>query len=85
MSINTVNVFSASNLSEFMYKSLPKESTPHLKNPYDAIALLSHASMLAVGFRLIGLGEDHKIGMPPKTENIAELRWLEKEKLMVYL
>lgn len=64
MSINTGNVFSAMNLSEYMYQSLPKESTPHLKNPYDAIALLSHACMLAVGFRLVGLGEDHKIGMP---------------------
>ncbi|CAD6571255.1 MAG: hypothetical protein ASARMPREDX12_004288 [Alectoria sarmentosa] len=61
MSINHGNVFSAVNLSEYMYQSIPKESTPHLKNPYDAIALLSHACMLAVGFRLVGLGEDHKI------------------------
>lgn len=61
MSFNSGNVFSAKNLSEHMYQSLPKESTPHLKNPYDAIALLSHACMLAVGFRIIGLGEDHKI------------------------
>ena len=62
MSINTGNVFSAQNLSEYMYQSLPKESTPHLKNPYDAIALLSHACMLAVGFRLVGLGEKDKLG-----------------------
>lgn len=67
MSINHGNVFSAVNLSEYMYQSIPKESTPHLKNPYDAIALLSHACMLAVGFRLVGLGEDHKIGMPQYT------------------
>lgn len=64
MSINIGNIFSARNLSEHMYRSLPKESTPHLKNPYDAIALLSHGCMLSVGFRLIGLGEDHKIGRP---------------------
>jgi len=32
-----------------------------LKNPYDAIAALSHALMTAVGFRLIGLGEDHRL------------------------
>ena len=64
MSINSGNVLSAMNLSEYMYQSLPKEATPHLKNPYDAIALLSHGCMLAVGFRLIGLGEDHKIGTP---------------------
>lgn len=63
MSINTGNVFSAQNLSEYMYQSLPKESTPHLRNSNDAIALLSHACMLGVGFRLVGLGEDHKIGI----------------------
>lgn len=63
MSINTGNIFSAMDLSEYMYQSLPKDSTPTLKNPYDAIALLSHGCMRAVGFRLIGLGEDHKIGI----------------------
>lgn len=80
MSINSGNVFSAMNLSEHMYHSLPKDSTPQLKNPYDAIALLSHACMLAVGFRLVGLGEDHKIGIPQyislvqisKTDSTAE-------------
>ncbi len=65
MSINTGNVFSAVNLSEYMYQSLPKESTPQLKDSYDAIALLSHACMLAVGFRLVGLGENHKVGVCP--------------------
>ena len=65
MSINVGNVFSAKNLSEYIYKSLPKEPTPQIRNPYDAIALLSHACMLAVDFRLVGLGEDHKIGISP--------------------
>lgn len=69
MSINSGNVFSAKNLSEYMYQSLPKEASPHLKNPYDAIALLSHGCMLAVGFRLIGLGEDHKIGIYPQQQH----------------
>lgn len=63
MSINSGNVFSAKNLSEYMYTSLLKEPTPELRNPYDAVALLSHACMLAVGFRLLGLGEHHKIGV----------------------
>lgn len=63
MSINTGNVFSAVSLSEYMFQSLPKESTPQLRDSYDAIALLSHACMLTVGFRLVGLGENHKIGM----------------------
>ena len=62
MAVNTGNVFSALALSEHMAKSLPKEPTPQLRNPFDAIALLSHACMLAVGFRLVGLGEDHKLG-----------------------
>ncbi|KAL1960428.1 hypothetical protein VTO42DRAFT_7727 [Malbranchea cinnamomea] len=33
----------------------------NLKNPYEAVALVGHACMLAVDFRLIGLGEDHRI------------------------
>lgn len=73
MSINTGNVFSAMNLSEYMYQSLPKESSPQLKNPYDAIALLSHSCMLAVGFRLVGLGEDHKIGVPLEVQLFYQL------------
>lgn len=76
MSINAGNVFSAKNLSEYMYKSLPKEPPPlELKNPYDAVALLSHASMLAVGFRLIGLGENHKIGMPLRSIPHVMQQW----------
>jgi hypothetical protein len=34
-----------------------------LKNPYEAVALVGHASMVGVDFRLIGLGEDHRIGL----------------------
>lgn len=65
MSINTDNVFSAKKLSEYMYKSLPKEPQPQLNNPYDAIALLCNACMLAVGFRLIGLSQDQNLGKLP--------------------
>ncbi|KAL3477477.1 PI31 proteasome regulator N-terminal-domain-containing protein [Aspergillus californicus] len=36
-------------------------SNPSLKTPFEAVALIGHASMLAVGFRLVGLGEDHTI------------------------
>ncbi|KAL4820340.1 PI31 proteasome regulator N-terminal-domain-containing protein [Aspergillus spinulosporus] len=32
-----------------------------LNTPYEAVALISHACMVAVGFRLVGLGEDHTI------------------------
>lgn len=59
---------SAESILDYMVKSLPAQSadseqTPLVKDPYAAIALFSHACMLAVGFRLIGLGEDHKLGM----------------------
>ena len=55
------NVLSAASLSHFMASSLPKNSSPQLKNAFDTIALAAHSSMLAVGFRLVGLGEDHRI------------------------
>ncbi|MCJ1397760.1 hypothetical protein MMC11_000956 [Xylographa trunciseda] len=61
MSINTANMLSAKHLTELMSSSLPTEPNTPLRNPYDAIALLTHACMLAVGFRLIGLGEDHRV------------------------
>ncbi len=46
-----------------MLSSLPKDVSPQIKDAYDAIALLANATMLAVDFRLQGLGEDHTIGM----------------------
>ncbi|KAF9889580.1 hypothetical protein FE257_007088 [Aspergillus nanangensis] len=33
-----------------------------LKSPYEAVALIGHACMIAVNFRLVGLGEEHTIG-----------------------
>lgn len=36
---------------------------PSLKNPYEAVALVGHACMIAVGFRLVGLGEEHTLGL----------------------
>ena len=56
------NPLSAGSLSIWMSASLPKGAEPQLKNAYEAIALAAHAAMIAVGFRLIGLGEDHRIG-----------------------
>jgi hypothetical protein len=57
------NPLSAASLATFMASSLPKEDGT-IKNAYEAIALAAHAGMLAVGFRLKGLGEDHQIGKP---------------------
>lgn len=34
-----------------------------IKTPYEAIALIGHACMVAVDFRLLGLGEEHNIGL----------------------
>ncbi len=44
-----------------MAQSLPRDASPQLNNAFDAIALAAHSSLLAVGFRLVGLGEDHRI------------------------
>ena len=73
MPVNTGNVFSALALSEVMIKSLPKEPSPQLQNPYDAIALLSHACMLAVGFRLVGLGEGSKLHTDSDSADVQAL------------
>ncbi|KAI5363256.1 putative PI31 proteasome regulator, proteasome inhibitor PI31 [Septoria linicola] len=56
-----INALSGGTISEYMLASFPTNSSPQLRNGYDAIALAAHASMLAVGFRLVGLGEDHRI------------------------
>lgn len=58
----TGNPLSAGSLALFMATSLPKGAGPQLKTATEAIALAVHAGMLAVGFRLIGLGEEERIG-----------------------
>ncbi|GAB7361656.1 hypothetical protein MBLNU230_g1706t1 [Neophaeotheca triangularis] len=55
------NVLSAASISQHMAISLPQSADPQLRNTYDAIALAAHATMLAVGFRLVGLNEDHRL------------------------
>lgn len=57
----TGNPLGAGSLSLLMATSLPKSESPQLKNPTEAIALAVHAGMIAVEFRLIGLGEDERI------------------------
>jgi hypothetical protein len=56
------SVLGASSLATFMAASLSKDASPQLKSPTDAVAIACHAGMLAVGFRLVGLGEDDRIG-----------------------
>lgn len=67
MAPTTGTALGADSILDYMTKSLntppsQTEQTTLVKDPYATIALFSHACMLAVGFRLIGLGEEHKIG-----------------------
>ncbi|CAO3572314.1 unnamed protein product [Mortierella alpina] len=39
-----------------------RTTTTLLESPYDGLAALSHAVMTAVGFKLVGLGEDESFG-----------------------
>ena len=57
------NPLSPSSLASVMASSLPTDATASIKNEYEATALFSHACMVAVGFRLVGLGEDDRIGL----------------------
>lgn len=61
----TGNPLSAGSLALFMATSFPKGDASKLKNGTEAVALAVHAGMLAVGFRLIGLGEGGRIGRHP--------------------
>ena len=67
MAPSSSNALSPDAVLDYMTKSIPRrdadDHTSPLKNPFAAVALFCHACMLAVGFRLIGLGEDHKIRM----------------------
>lgn len=52
-----------------MASSLPKAADSKLNNAYEAVALAAHAGMIAVGFRLVGLGEDDRIDAHADAEN----------------
>ncbi len=57
---------SAENILKHMADALPThkkdDTNSDLSSSYEAIALLAHACMTAVGFRLLGFGEGQKIG-----------------------
>ncbi|KAF1362741.1 hypothetical protein EJ07DRAFT_105206 [Lizonia empirigonia] len=65
----TGNPLSAGSLALFMSTALPRGENSKLKNGTEAIALAVHAGMLAVGFRLVGLGEDERTGAYADAEN----------------
>jgi PI31 proteasome regulator N-terminal len=62
------NVLDPSSVLHTLSQTLPKDnggenqSEPLLRNNNEGIAALSHAIMLSVGFRLVGLGEDGNKG-----------------------
>jgi hypothetical protein len=55
------NPLSPDNILELAAKALGS-GQPILQTPYEALALIGHACMAAVDFRLVGLGEDHNLG-----------------------
>ncbi|KAF9694535.1 hypothetical protein EKO04_007366 [Ascochyta lentis] len=65
----TGNPLSAGSLSLFMATALPRGENSKLKNGTEAIALAVHAGMLAVGFRLVGVGEDERTDAFADAEN----------------
>jgi len=59
----SITPFNPPNILRLIAESLPSDEQPQLKNPQDAIAIFTHACMLSVGFRLVGLSEDDRIGI----------------------
>jgi hypothetical protein len=57
---------SVENILKHMAEALPThakdDTNSDLSSSYEAIALFAHACMTAVGFRLLGFGENQKIG-----------------------
>jgi len=63
--------FSPPTVLNIVKASLPQgpEAAPPLKSPYDAVAIFTHACMLSVGFRLVGLSEDDNLEAPIEGSN----------------
>lgn len=58
------NPLSSDNVLELAVKALGSGQAS-LQTPYEAVALIGHACMAAVDFRLVGLGEEHNLGEFP--------------------
>lgn len=57
--MTSTNVLSPDRILSLAAKALGEQ--PSVKTPAEAIALIGHACMAAVDFRLVGLGEDHNL------------------------
>lgn len=64
---------STESILKYMAEALPThnndDTTSDISSSYEAIALCAHACMVAVGFRLVGLGEEQK--MEEECERLA--------------
>ncbi|KAL2856433.1 PI31 proteasome regulator N-terminal-domain-containing protein [Aspergillus pseudoustus] len=58
--VGSTDSLSSGNVVELAAQALRSDAAPgsSLKTPYEAVALICHACMIAVGFRLVGLSED---------------------------
>ena len=63
--VGNVDALSSDNVLSLAASALRRDDNTDvsLKTPYEAVALIGHACMVAVGFRLVGLGEEHTIGL----------------------
>ena len=67
---------SPDSILNFVSRSLSPSSdddTQILRDAYSAIAIFCHGCMLAVGFKLVGLGEDHKIEAHSEPQDVNPL------------
>ncbi|KAJ5718470.1 hypothetical protein N7488_004116 [Penicillium malachiteum] len=67
--MSSANPLSPDHVLELAVKALCDEQ-PSLKTPFEAVALIGHACMAAVDFRLLGLGEDHNIESSKETPTL---------------
>lgn len=69
------SALSAQSIVNHASQSLPPAQTdkPAVKDQYAAIALFCHSCMIAAGFRLVGLGEDHRIEPSSMQQEIPPL------------
>ncbi|KAF7122331.1 hypothetical protein CNMCM5793_000288 [Aspergillus hiratsukae] len=67
----STNTLNSDNVLALAASALRKdEGQLSLKTPYEAIALIGHACMKAVDFRLLGLGEEHTIESSADNETL---------------
>ncbi|GES66798.1 PI31 proteasome regulator [Aspergillus terreus] len=61
--VGNVDALSFENVLSLAASALRRDDNTDvsLKTAYEAVALIGHACMVAVGFRLVGLGEEHTI------------------------